>query len=121
MLRGGRREGSVWGEGGGQETLATRAALLKVRPRRYTRDEPQCNAPSPEGCSKFREGSVSCWILGGDPMHVWVGVVWMSVHAPVVDAVGGARYVRAAETSQPDIHERVCGLVCVCVGGRGSE
>jgi hypothetical protein len=27
-----RREGSVWGEGGWLETLATRAALLKVRP-----------------------------------------------------------------------------------------
>ena len=33
----------------------------------------------------------------------------------VVDAGGGARYVRAAETFQSDIHERVCGLMCVCV------
>jgi hypothetical protein len=35
----------------------------------------------------------------------------------VVDAGGGARYVRAAETSQSDIHERVCDLVCVYVCG----
>ena len=31
----------------------------------------------------------------------------------VVDAGLGARYVRAAETFQSDIHERVCGLMCV--------